>query len=143
MLNKLPKDLLVKLVFNYKRWYGELLRQCSGSKHHFCREDTCNAFAITNDYIGEGEEGEIFNSDNRKFRACSMCTCDFCQMHDQIMECQGCKKLLCHLCYEKYERKYFKKVNKSCVVCNKDITVICQFCDRDMIECSECKKDED
>lgn len=145
MLQKLPKDLLVKLVATIredtKKKYVDLLKQCAGSTHHFCREKTCDAFAITSEC--EWEDCEIFNSHNRKFRACSMCEASFCEIHDGIMECVSCKKLLCYLCYEKYEKKYFKKVEKICVVCQKDITVICRYCDRDIIECSECKKDED
>ena len=129
MLNKLPKDLLVKLVAtirdNTEKKYVELLRQCSGADHHFCSEDTCNSFIITNRYTGEEEKDfVIFNSDNRKIRSCSTCARNFCNIHDQIMECRGCKKLLCHICYEKYERKYFKKVDKRCSICNKDITII-------------------
>lgn len=121
MLNKLPKDLLIKLVVTIredtKKKYVELLRQ-TGSKTYLCEEQTCKAFVITNDYSGDPENDYvIFNSDNRKFRACSICKSNFCEIHDQIMECVSCKKLLCCSCYEKYERKKFNKISKTCDIC--------------------------
>jgi hypothetical protein len=143
MLHKLPKDLLVKLLAtikkNTEKKYIELLRSSQNGDYHVCREITCKAFAITNKFTAPRDEDYmIFNSDNRTFRGCSMCKFKFCEVHDQIMECQLCKQLLCHLCYEKYERKYFKKVDKNCSICKKHVVIICGYCDGDTIKCRGC-----